>query len=72
MSLQEVKKRIDGAGNYKIVDLGFAIIKFAGAFKGLETWLIVATAKHLGLSKQTSDEEIKDNRGMIWRRSRRG
>jgi len=65
-----VKRRIDGADNYKIVDLGFEIIELAGAIKGLETFdrLIVATAKYLGLPILTSDKEIKDRSGIevIW------
>jgi predicted nucleic acid-binding protein len=70
LSFQEVKRRIDGADNYKIVDLGFEIIELAGAIKGLETFdrLIVATAKYLGLPILTSDKEIKDRSGIevIW------
>jgi predicted nucleic acid-binding protein len=70
LSLQDVKKRIDEAENYKIADLGFDTIELAGAIKGLETFdrLIVATAKHLGLPILTSDEEIRDKSGIevIW------
>jgi predicted nucleic acid-binding protein len=68
LGLQEVKKRIDGAANYRIVDLGFDTIELAAAVKGLETFdrLIVATARHLGVPIVTSDEEIKDKHDRHW------
>ena len=70
LSLQEVKRKLDEAENYRIVDLGFDIIELAGAIKELETFdrLIVATAKHLGVPILTSDKEIKDKSGIevIW------
>ena len=70
LNLQDVKKRIDGTENYRIVDLGFDIIELAATIQGLETFdrLIVATAKHLGVPILTSDEEIKDKSGIevVW------
>jgi predicted nucleic acid-binding protein len=70
VNLQDVRKRIEEADNYRIVELGFDIVELAGDFQGMETFdrLIVATAKHLGVPILTADEEIQEKSGIkvIW------
>ena len=60
LSFGEVRTRIHGASNYRVLDLTVDVIAEAQAVTGLELHdrMIVATARHYGLSVLTSDHII--------------
>ncbi|HBE02526.1 MAG TPA: hypothetical protein DC049_08625 [Spirochaetia bacterium] len=71
IDLQDIKKKIIGSNNYRIIDLTFDIVEEAKSVKlnELHDRLIVATAKHFNLPILTSDKIITDSKivKVIWK-----
>jgi PIN domain nuclease of toxin-antitoxin system len=70
VDFDEVKKRINEAANYQLIDLNIGIVEVSRKLTNLELHdrLIAATANYLNVPILTSDEQIRESNSIevIW------
>lgn len=70
LNLKQIKMKLEGLDNYKIIDLDTDIVEVADLIKGLELHdrLITASAKYLDIPILTTDKGINESKevDVIW------